>query len=600
MAPYDSPHAAPPPYSPLGPADPREVAGYELRARLGSGGMGSVYLSYTRGGQPIAVKVVRAEFAEDPEFRRRFAQEVKAARRVQGLYTVPVLDSNTEGAAPWLATAYIPGLSLADAVRTHGRLPLPTVLLLAAGVAEALQSIHAAGVIHRDLKPGNVLLSADGPKVIDFGIARAADTTPLTGSDVRVGTPAYMAPEQVTGVSATPAADVFALGLIAHHAATGGHPFGEGTAHAVMYRIVQEAPDLSGTPAGLLDLIHACLAKDPSQRPQPAQVIEMCRALLPDGDLRRREGWLPAPVAAEVARRTQAPPPPAAQLASDGQPPRTPGAPPAAAPMAPGDTPQSPPASPPARGARRTAALLAAPAVATAVLGGAATYFLLGDSSEDAGDRAGEAVGNTTPPAETEASAPEGPADTDAAESPGTAPDPDGQPDSDSAYRLAESDVELIIKAPRFHRETQQVVRDCLGADLTTVRLDTLTVTTGVRSGSMDDRRDENDIRYIHCDHEGLLDQGISFHKDLHAGAVDTLSPTPEQCFEAARSATLPNPIPVDDILEDRTLRESTAICAETREKSLVLLRIDRVQADPHNEDLRSYTMTATRWTPQE
>ncbi|RMI43125.1 serine/threonine-protein kinase, partial [Streptomyces triticirhizae] len=301
-------------FSPLGPSDPRQVAGYRLVARLGSGGMGSVYLSFTPGGQPVAVKVVRGEFAEDQAFRRRFEHEVRAARQVQGVYTVPVLDSNTEGAAPWLATAFVPGLSLHEVINQHGPLPAQTVLLLVGGVAEALQSIHAAGIVHRDLKPGNVLLSADGPKVIDFGIARAADVTALTGTDVRVGTPAFMAPEQITGASLTPAADVFALGIVTYYAATGGHPFGEGAAHAMMYRMVQEEPELASAPETLRGLIGACLAKDPAARPTPAQIIEGCRALSPGQTLQRGESWLPPSVAAAVAVRRNAslPAPPAA------------------------------------------------------------------------------------------------------------------------------------------------------------------------------------------------------------------------------------------------------------------------------------------------
>uniref|UniRef100_UPI000AEF12FE serine/threonine-protein kinase n=1 Tax=Streptomyces silaceus TaxID=545123 RepID=UPI000AEF12FE len=157
----------------LGPDDAREIAGYRLRARLGEGGMGVVYLSHTRGGQPVALKVVRREYAQDQEFRRRFTQEVDAARRVHGAYTAPVLDSFTDGPEPWLAVSYVPGPSLSSAVTRHGALPVPTVLQLLGGIAEALQTIHAAGVIHRDLKPSNVLLASDGPRVIDFGIARA-------------------------------------------------------------------------------------------------------------------------------------------------------------------------------------------------------------------------------------------------------------------------------------------------------------------------------------------------------------------------------------------------------------------------------------------
>ncbi|WP_438696182.1 serine/threonine-protein kinase, partial [Streptomyces alkaliphilus] len=276
---------------------------YELRARIGSGGMGGVYLSHTPAGRPVALKLVRAEFADDPGFRRRFEAEVRAARRVQGVFTAPVVDSRTDGAVPWLATAYVPGLPLNEGIRVAGPLPFPSLLLLIAGVAEALHSIHAAGVVHRDLKPGNVLLAADGPRVIDFGIARAADATPLTGSEVRIGTPAYMAPEQVMGGDAGPAADIFALGLLAHHAGTGGHPFGEGTGHGIMYRIVQEAPDLGALPAALRETIAACLAKDPGQRPTPERIVEACRRLSPDGTLRVTGDWLPAQLMVEIDRR---------------------------------------------------------------------------------------------------------------------------------------------------------------------------------------------------------------------------------------------------------------------------------------------------------
>ncbi|WP_258016535.1 serine/threonine-protein kinase [Streptomyces sp. AJS327] len=284
--------------------DPREIAGYTLRGRLGAGGMGVVYLSYTPGGQPVALKVIRREYAEDVEFRRRFTREVNAARRVQGAYTTPVLDSDTEGAQPWLASAYVPGPSLAHAVRTHGALPTGTVLSLVAGTAEALQSIHRADVVHRDLKPTNILLAADGPRVIDFGIAHATDATALTGTDVRLGTPAYMAPEQVTRhTEAGPAVDVFALGLIAYFAATEGHPFGEGAGYALLYRIVSEEPDLSGCPPQLHELISRCLAKEAAARPTPAEVIRLCHASGEGVSLERTDGWwLPSPVAEDVRR----------------------------------------------------------------------------------------------------------------------------------------------------------------------------------------------------------------------------------------------------------------------------------------------------------
>ncbi|MFD4026702.1 serine/threonine-protein kinase [Streptomyces sp. NPDC058576] len=295
-------------FAPLAEGDPAVVGGYRLAAVLGAGGMGKVYLSYTPGGRPLAIKVIRAEFSEDPEFRRRFQQEVRAAQRVQGLYTAPVIDSDTEGAQPWLATAYVPGPSLAHAVARHGGLPLRSVLLLTVGVAEALGVIHGAGIVHRDLKPANVLLAADGPRVIDFGIARAADTTALTGTGVSVGTPAFMAPEQAAAGTVTPATDVFALGQIAAYAAIGAPAFGDGPSHAVLYRIVHEDPDLSRLPDALRPLVARCLSRDPADRPSLADIIRMCHDISPE-PLRQGEDWLPRAVAGSITERLRMPAP---------------------------------------------------------------------------------------------------------------------------------------------------------------------------------------------------------------------------------------------------------------------------------------------------
>ncbi|MFI6474524.1 serine/threonine-protein kinase [Streptomyces sp. NPDC050516] len=295
-------------FQPLRPDDPATVGGYRLTAVLGAGGMGKVYLSYTPGGRPIALKVIRPEFSEDPEFRRRFQQEVKAAQRVQGLYTAPVIDFDTEGTQPWLATAYVPGPSLAHAVGRHGRLPLRSVLLLAVGVAEALHVIHGAGIVHRDLKPANVLLAADGPRVIDFGIARAADATSLTGHGVSVGTPAFMAPEQAAAGTVTAGTDIFALGQIVAFAAIGAPAYGEGSSHAVLYRIVHEDPDLSALPSELLPLVTRCLSRDPADRPSLTEVIQLCHDLSPV-PLRQGEDWLPQEVAGSITERLQLPEP---------------------------------------------------------------------------------------------------------------------------------------------------------------------------------------------------------------------------------------------------------------------------------------------------
>ncbi|MGY1438784.1 serine/threonine-protein kinase [Streptomyces reniochalinae] len=303
-------------FSPLTDQDPASVAGYRLAARLGSGGMGKVYLSYTPGGRAVAIKVIRPEFSEDPEFRRRFLSEVRLAERVQGLYTAPVIDSDVEGHHPWLATAFVPGPSLTEAVVGHGRLPVSSVLFLVAGIAEALQVIHKAGIVHRDLKPSNVLLADDGPRVIDFGIARAADATALTGSGVTIGTPSFMAPEQAEGSTVTEATDVFALGQIAAYAALGTPAFGEGTAHGVLYRIVHDEPRLDGLPGELRELVSGCLAKAAEDRPSADEVLRMCQAASGETQLRRPGNWLPDAVAADIARRAAAPVPPSSHPAT--------------------------------------------------------------------------------------------------------------------------------------------------------------------------------------------------------------------------------------------------------------------------------------------
>ncbi|MFD6886736.1 serine/threonine-protein kinase [Streptomyces sp. NPDC059957] len=292
--------------------DPQEIGGYRLHARLGSGGMGVVYLAHTPGGRPIALKAVRRELAADPEFRRRFAQEVASARRIHGLFTAQVIDSGVEDPTPWLATAYVPGPSLHEVVRRHGPLPVHTVLLLLAGIAEALQAIHGAGVVHRDLKPANVLLAADGPRVIDFGIARAADAAALTGTGLRIGTAAFMAPEQALGRPSTPATDVFALGTLAAYVAGGTAPFGSGPESSALYRVVHEHPDLGRVPHELYDLVSWCLAKQPEDRPQPAEVIASVRAHpLVCGRPEFTDGWLPRPVREEFGGGGDAARPPA-------------------------------------------------------------------------------------------------------------------------------------------------------------------------------------------------------------------------------------------------------------------------------------------------
>jgi serine/threonine protein kinase len=252
---------------PLAADDPRVIGEYRLRAQLGAGGMGRVYLGLSPAGRAVAIKVVHPDLASDADFLRRFGQEVAAARAVSGIYTAPVVASGLNERPPWLATAFVPGPSLDQVVGENGPLPEQALWPLLAGLVEALQAIHACGVVHRDLKPANVLLATDGPRVIDFGIARAADGTSLTAAGVVFGTPGFMSPEQAEGRGAGPESDVFALGCVVAYAAAGMGPFGTGTAAAILYRVVHADPVLDGVPPRLRAVIAACLAKDPAARP---------------------------------------------------------------------------------------------------------------------------------------------------------------------------------------------------------------------------------------------------------------------------------------------------------------------------------------------
>ncbi|WP_432096877.1 protein kinase domain-containing protein [Streptomyces sp. bgisy100] len=314
--------------------DPQRIGAYRLLGRLGAGGMGLVYLARSDRGRTVAVKLVRQELAEQEEFRRRFRQEVQAARRVGGAWTAPVLDADTEAPTPWVATGYIAGPSLQSVIAGHGPLPERSVRFLTAGLARALMDIHGAGLIHRDLKPSNVLVTIDGPRVIDFGIARALESVTgdghgLTRTGSLVGSPGFMSPEQVRGERITAACDVFCLGSVLAYAATGKLPFGSASSGvALMFRIAEEAPNLDALPEGLRELAADCLAKDPAQRPTPAQVLERT-----DAEAAAGEPWLPGGLVAELGRH-------AVQLL-DAENPEPPPAP-AAAPM--------PAAVPPATG----------------------------------------------------------------------------------------------------------------------------------------------------------------------------------------------------------------------------------------------------------
>ncbi|MEO3750336.1 protein kinase [Streptomyces sp. B6B3] len=300
----------------LGPQDPQSIGEYRLVGRLGEGGMGQVYVARSSRGRTVALKLVLPELARQPEFRQRFRNEVDAARRIGGEWTAPVLDADLEAETPWVATGYVAGPSLHEVVAGgHGPLPERSVIALANGLARALHDIHGAHLIHRDLKPSNVLVTIDGPRVIDFGIARAAGdgSSALTRTGSVVGSPGFMSPEQCRGEQLTPASDVFCLGSVLAFAATGRSPFGDqdSAMHVLMLRIIQDEKDLSGLSDRLRGLISACLAPDPAARPALAELLKHTS----DGDLWQygRDGspfgkqgvdpWLPAGLIAGLGRQ---------------------------------------------------------------------------------------------------------------------------------------------------------------------------------------------------------------------------------------------------------------------------------------------------------
>ncbi|MFG3257999.1 serine/threonine-protein kinase [Streptomyces sp. NPDC048172] len=568
----------------LGPEDPAEVAGYRLRGRLGEGGMGAVYLAHSRGGQPMALKVIRREFARDPEFLRRFAREVDAARRVQGPYTAAVVDSSVEGPRPWLASQYVPGPSLSQAVARHGPLPLRTVLSLAAGIAEALQSVHRVDVVHRDLKPSNVLLAADGPRVIDFGIARALDATALTGTDVRLGTPGYMAPEQVSGQTAGPALDVFALGLVVFYAASGGHPFGEGGGAAMLYRIVEQEPDLTDCPEQLVPLIRGCLAKDPGQRPGLDAFIDACNGVAQANGitlLREAGRWLP-PAVAEAAGT-------AGTAAAEAAPPDT--APTAAA--APAEPPVPPestfplgrrapytptvhePDPPPRKRSRGRLVGIGLAALAVLAGGTLVAMKLLGSSSD-------------------------GPK-----ESPG--------------WTITKKSVPLTIPAPHYttHSGWANSGNTCDSisdgaAPPTSVYVSLKSFEAFSRQKDMADSKAQADrtIRYTDCADGSFNMPGkgggagpTSGFKLLDGrgkwGLVEKHDSSAEDCRRSARSGALPNKISIKQIQRDSVLQEGKGLCVlAPDEKTVTLLWITKVTPQPKNDKLREYDVELTRWKP--
>jgi serine/threonine protein kinase len=288
--------------------DPANVGPFKLLGVLGNGGFGRVYLGQAPDGQRAAVKVIKPDLAEDPEFRARFGREVSAARKVGGKFTARVVDADTDGEELWLATEYISGPTLREAVAVQGPLAESSVLALAAGLAEALDAIHAAGLVHRDLKPDNVLLAYDGPRVIDFGIARVAGASTLTGTGVLMGTLAYMSPEQAIGQAVGPPSDVFSLASVLVFAATARGPYGDGTQAELLYRVAHQGPSLDGVPSQVRALVEPCMAPEPERRPTTRDLVEHL------GGTRPSVGWLRTETTAaqgpqDTAPMTAHPPP---------------------------------------------------------------------------------------------------------------------------------------------------------------------------------------------------------------------------------------------------------------------------------------------------
>ncbi|WP_200840089.1 protein kinase [Streptomyces sp. NBC_00080] len=296
--------------------DPRVVGSFRLHRRLGAGGMGVVYLGSDKKGQRVALKVIRPDLAEDQEFRSRFAREVSAARRIRGGCTARLVAADLDAERPWFATQYVPGPSLHDKVNDEGPLGAAELASIGAALSEGLVAVHEAGVVHRDLKPSNILLSPKGPRIIDFGIAWATGASTLTHVGTAVGSPGFLAPEQVRGALVTPATDVFSLGATLAYASTADSPFGHGSSEVMLYRVVHEEPHLHGVPDALAPLVRACLAKDPEERPSTLDLSLRLKEIATREAQGLADARPPAPRSAEADR-------PTGRLSDTGHPERT-------------------------------------------------------------------------------------------------------------------------------------------------------------------------------------------------------------------------------------------------------------------------------------
>ncbi|MEU0160995.1 serine/threonine-protein kinase [Streptomyces sp. NPDC006261] len=605
--------------SPLGPEDPREVAGYRLLARIGEGGMGRVYLSRTRGNQPVALKVIRHEYAQDEEFRRRFEQEAISARRVRGYYIVPVVDHDTTGPQPWLATTYVPGLALDQLLTGHGTLPLTTVLQLTCCAAEALHAVHKAGVIHRDMKPSNILIGSEGPWIIDFGIARAADATQLTRSGGLIGTPQFMSPEHAGGQDLTPATDVFSLGLIAAVAATGRHPYGDAGAITLATKIANSEsrpPDLTAYPQPLRAVLERTLAADATARPTPSELAELCQELSgrPSRDF---VGWLPAPVAADIARREQAARQQAetdsgarsgAVAGAETVPPRpvASGAavPPGAA--APADTPPSvgvavggytpthasrpgehphhgrvqpppagssvpfpqgapPPTGPPAAASaarRRTPLTVGAAVLALAVAATAVWVLTQGDDTDNARGRGGQ-------PASSPATGTQTPGDT----TPGTGASPTGNA-APNGYTAIFEDKPLTLRAQFTSNRISYT-----NVDLDKPKIDPNALSEGKG----------NELQYEEF--------GGTYTLRFLTTMGKSAGTTPQECAEGAAADAMPSEL--DGEAQGEQLIPGTVLCTVTDEDNLAMLTIKNVVVQTDESagfEARDYVTELTLW----
>ncbi|GGL72465.1 hypothetical protein GCM10010129_15220 [Streptomyces fumigatiscleroticus] len=572
--------------SPLGPQDPRETAGYRLLARIGEGGMGTVYLSHTRGGQPVALKVIRREYGQDPDFRRRFEQEVQAARRVQGYHIVPVVDHDTNGELPWLASVFVPGVPLHDALVAFGPLPPAAVFQLVGCTARALSAIHAAGVVHRDLKPSNILLGPQGPYVIDFGIARAADATQLTQSGGLIGTPQYMSPEHALGERVGPATDVFSLGLIAAVAATGRHPYGDGGALTVAAQIANTAlrpPRLDGYDDRLRPLLERCLTADPAERIGTDELAALCQEhagrALSDFD-----GWLPAPLTAEITRRERsvrtppapaAPPPPSAPThpptvpSAPATPPPGPAPSPATgtgpgAPTAPGHGYPPPPGTGslhPAPGPARPApprrrglklGLLAAALVLAVGAGAGTAVWVLGRDGNGGGEPHGRETRTTAPPAPTTHGT--------------TGGDDPTPPVNGTSYEVVFEDKPFTLRRPADLEQTY-------------VDLDEPKADTGAEMAAA--------VRDLTVD-EGYWEFETTMGKS--AGT------TPEQCAEGAETDALPSTVKPDHFGEAAAIDKGTRLCTVTKDGNLAMYEITAIEKADLSWDMPNVEGRLTLW----